>query len=290
MKTSAPRAAIVTASYGPDLERCRLLCETMDRHVSGYSKHVILVEPRDVHAFRALQGPRREIVDERDLLPGWLVRMDDPFSLFRRRLWVSLRTMPLRGWHVQQLRRIAIAAHLEDDCLVYCDSDVAFLRDFDCGDFWQDGRLRMLRRDGGLPLSGEHPVWSRNAGELLGIEGPPSSHDYIGTVIAWRRATVLAMMRRIEQVSGRSWVAAVGGSRRFSECMIYGRYVDEVTDGEGHVASARELCRVAWNPRADGRLDLEDFVAGTAPDQVAVGFQSFIGIDTASIRSALRAA
>ena len=41
---TTPTAAIVTASYAPDFERCRLLCETIDRHVTGVSHHYILVE------------------------------------------------------------------------------------------------------------------------------------------------------------------------------------------------------------------------------------------------------
>src|SRR5690242_7580212 len=47
----AGEAAIVTASYGPDFERCRLLCETIDRFVTGMSQHYILVEERDVAQF-----------------------------------------------------------------------------------------------------------------------------------------------------------------------------------------------------------------------------------------------
>ncbi len=114
----APTAAVVTASYAPDFERCRLLCETLDRHVSGFAHHYILVEQRDVALFRQLEDSRRSVVDERDLLPSWLHAFDDPLSLFRRRIWLSLRTQPLRGWHVQQLRRIAIAAHAAEDVLV----------------------------------------------------------------------------------------------------------------------------------------------------------------------------
>ena len=126
-----PTAAVVTASYAPDFERCRLLCETLDRHVSGVARHYILVEHRDVALFRQLENSRRTVVDERDLLPRWLHAFDDPLSLFRRRIWLSLKTMPLRGWHVQQLRRIAIAAHAQEDVLIFCDSDVAFLKPFD---------------------------------------------------------------------------------------------------------------------------------------------------------------
>ncbi|OWK21969.1 hypothetical protein AJ88_13520 [Mesorhizobium amorphae CCBAU 01583] len=62
-----PTAAVVTASYAPDFERCRLLCETMDRQVSGVVHHYILVEHRDVALFRQLETGSRTVVDERDL-------------------------------------------------------------------------------------------------------------------------------------------------------------------------------------------------------------------------------
>ena len=123
---------VVTASYAADFERCRLLCETIDRHVTGAAKHYLLVEHRDVTLFRQLESPHRVVIDERDLLPSWLQPHSDPTSRFRRRIWLSLKTPPLRGWHVQQLRRIAIAEHVPEDVLVFCDSDVAFLKPFDC--------------------------------------------------------------------------------------------------------------------------------------------------------------
>lgn len=287
---AAPRSAtIVTASYAPDFERCRLLCETIDRHVTGHGLHRILVAGRDVKQFRELAGSRREIVDERDILPAWLHAVRDPLSLFRRGVWLSARTVPLRGWHVQQLRRLAIAAHVSDDALVYCDSDVAFTRPFDCGRFWRDGAMRLLRRESGLPDNGEHRAWSSNAARLLGFRpASPSPHDYIGTVIAWRRATVLAMIAHIEAVAGRHWVQALGATRRFSECTIYGRYVEEVLGGDGHFRDATEFCRVAWEGRGED-IDPAAFIAAAGPDEVAVGIQSFIGVDIDKIRKALEA-
>jgi hypothetical protein len=283
---AAPTAAIVTASYAPDFERCRLLCETMDEFVSGASHHYILVEGRDLPLFRSLQTPRRSIVDERDLVPAWLHAWWDPTSLFRRRIWVSLKTQPLRGWHVQQLRRIAIGAHVGEDTLVYCDSDVAFLKPFDCGVFWRNGEARLFRRDNVLlePIDGDHRNWSRNAGLALGIEAETSPHDYIATLIAWRRDTLVGMCRRIEEVHGRHWVETIGRARRFSECMLYGRYADEVLGGAGHFHDAHEFCRVYWTGPALSDGEFRDFVAGMAAQQVAIGMQSFIGTDLSRIR------
>jgi hypothetical protein len=283
-------AVMVTASYGPDFERCRLLCETTDRHVTGMAHHYILVEGRDVALFRQLETPRRTVVDERDLLPSWLHAFDDPLSGFRRRIWLSFRTQPLRGWHVQQLRRIAVAAHVPEDVLVFCDSDVAFLRPFDFSAFRRDGRTRLFRRDHALREEGldghiQQRIWSTNAGKVLGLPaGGDVGHDYITTLIAWDRETVVAMCRHIEAVNHRHWVAAIGAARKFSECLIYGRYVDEVIGGRGHFHDAREFCNVLWYGAPMSDEAFRDFIAAMSPEQVAIGMQSFIGTDVSRIR------
>lgn len=286
----SPGAAVVTPSYAADFERCRLLCETLDRYVTGVSHHYILVEHRDVARFRALQGPRRTVIDERDLLPGWLHPFDDPTSLFRRRIWLSWKTKPLRGWHVQQLRRIAVAAYVPQDVLVFCDSDVVFVKPFDCGVFCREGKVRLFRRDD--TMAGEvrydHRLWSRNAGEALGIASPSvSPHDYISTLIAWRRETMMSMCRRIEEHNGRGWVEVLGASRKFSECMVYGRYVDEILGGVGHFHGSEELCHVHWFGEALSDDEFLAFVASMGPEQVAIGVQSFLGVEPDRIRRLL---
>ncbi|WP_235679330.1 DUF6492 family protein [Aquibium microcysteis] len=282
-----PPTAIVTASYAPDFERCRLLCETIDARVTGFTRHYILVEHSDVALFRQLEGTHRLVIDERDLLPPWLRSFRDPTSRFRRRIWLSPRTMPLRGWHVQQLRRIAIALNAPEDAFVYCDSDVAFVRPFDCGYFWHDGAVRLFRREDALAgqTGSEQREWSAHAGRILGVAHPEvSPHDYIATLIAWRRDSTEAMCRRIEAITGRHWVAGIASRRMFSECMIYGRHAAEVAALRGHFLSGEELCRVYWTGPRMSEADMRDFLAALAPHQVAVGMQSFIGTDVATIR------
>jgi hypothetical protein len=289
-KVVQPSAAIVTPSYAPDFDRCRLLCETVDRFVTGFDRHYLLVERRDEKLFRRLETARRTVITEDDLLPTWLRPFDDPLSGMKRRIWLSRRTMPLRGWHVQQLRRIAVAQHAPEQALIFCDSDVVFVKPFDCASFWQNGTLRLFRRDDELVghYEGEQKIWSRNAGAVLGIREPAvSPHDYVSTVIAWRRDSAVAMCRRIEEVTGRDWVSAIARRRKFSECMIYGRFVDEVEDGAGHHPESREFCRVHWSGS-----DMQDdaflrFVDEMSPEQVAIGIQSFIGMDVARIRRLL---
>jgi hypothetical protein len=285
-------AVIVTASYAPDFERCRLLCETMDRFVTGFTRHYILVEHRDVPLFRQLEGSRRQVIDERDILPSWLHSFPDPTSLFRRRIWLSVRTQPLRGWHIQQLRRMAIAFHIPAKTLVYCDSDVVFLKDFSCGSFWREESLRLFRRDNALaqPIAYNHHLWSRNAALALGLPvEPPSLHDYITTLIAWKADAVRDMCALVERRYGRHWIEVIASTRQFSECMLYGRYVDDLLSGAGHFHDRTELCRVYWFGPAPTDTLFQDFVAEMGSDQVAIGMQSFIGTDVARIRKLIAA-
>lgn len=288
-KDRALSTAVITASYAPDLERCRLLCETMDRFVTGVGTHYLLVEHRDVALFRQFESAHRVVIDERDLLPSWLRPYWDPTSRFRRRIWLSLKTPPLRGWHVQQLRRIAIAAHTQEDVHVFCDSDVAFVKPFDIAAFQRNGKVRLFRRDHEMRklASEQHQVWHRNAAKVLGIANPQSPHDYISTLIAWRSATVRAMCERVEQVTGRPWVEGIAGDRRFSECTLYGRYVDEVTGGADHFHGSEEFCRVQWSGEPLSDAELTTFIGSLAPEQVAIGMQSFIGTDLSRMRRLL---
>lgn len=283
----ADGAIAVTASYAPDFERCRLLCETMDHYVSGVSAHYLLVEDKDVALFRRLETPQRIVVAESDLLPSWLRPFWDPTSLFKRRIWLSAKAQPLRGWHVQQLRRIAIARQVKEQVLVFCDSDVAFVRPFDLSAFSRQGKVRLFRRDDGLRhVDGpEHRVWHRNAAMVLGISAPEvSEHDYISTLISWRRDSVLAMCGRIEHVTGKEWVEALIADRRFSECSLYGRFVDEIEKGRGHFHGGEEFCHVQWSGEPHSDAELRELLDRMAPGQVAVGMQSFIGTDIGRMR------
>ncbi len=281
------KTAIVTASFAPDFERCRLLCETVDKHVSGFSTHYILVEHNDVALFRQLEGPRRQVIDEMDLFPKWIRAYPDPFYLGRRRIWLSLRTLPLRGWHAQQLRRIAIAEKVEDDALFYCDSDVAFMKPFDCADLWKGGDLRLFRRDSELLVAvpGDQRLWAQNAALLLDIDRDEIlPHGYVGTLIAWRRESVVGMCRRIERVQSRHWLEAIGRRRRFSECTIYGHFADDVEGLRGHFIDTDDFCKVYWFAPAPTETEFRSFIAAMTPEQVAIGMQSFIGADMSYVR------
>ena len=282
--------AIVTASYAGDIERFRLLCETMDRRVSGHTRHLVLVSHQDVKAFREMERPGREIVDERDLLPSWLHDIPDPVGRSGRRLWVSLRGWPLRGWHVQQLRKMAISEHLVETAMVLVDSDVAFVRAFDAHQmFAENGAVRLFRRPFELvrrPPSEQH-VWSQNAGRMLGLGSDAAPHDYVATLIAWRTLSVRAMIERIEASTQRSWVEALARQRNYSECMIYGRYCDEIDQPEHHFHDETEWCHTYWEGPGLNEGGIRDFIDAMGESQVAIALQSFTRSNIGDLRRVL---
>src|SRR3977135_3314630 len=48
--------ALLAPTYGRDLELCRLLCESVDRHVTSFSKHYLLVPHADLSLFCAFES------------------------------------------------------------------------------------------------------------------------------------------------------------------------------------------------------------------------------------------
>lgn len=282
------KTAVMTASWANDLERCGLMCESLDRYLGGDWHHYILVEPRDMAAFAPLAGPRRSIICEADLFPVWLRSFPDPSSLGRRRVWLSPFSLPLRGWHAQQIRRLAMARHVDADMLLSVDSDVVMVRPYDPARLWQDGRMRLYRIDAGVSQDmTNHHRWAAHAGHLLGLpETVSPAHDYINTFIGWRADTARALLDHIERITGRNWVRALVGSRAISECTIYGRFADEVLGGAGHSPSGEALCHMLWfrETYPETLEGLENFMRGLGPDQVAVGVQSFVHHPLAEIR------
>jgi hypothetical protein len=290
--------AIATPSYAGDVERCRLLCASIDRFVAGHAMHYILVEDRDAPLFADFAGPKRRIIAESALLPPWLKSWPDPFSLGRRRVWTSLGALargvkPLRGWHAQQLRKLALAQAAGEDVFLFADSDMMFLRPFDVGSAVTAEGVRLYVKPAGIDAGmSEHVGWCEAAARLLGLPSPAlPSPDYINNLVTWRRDVALAMLDHVEAVAGRDWVTAIASQRSFSEYMIYGYFAERVRGlgAAGHVADGHELCKVYWGGDAAELTTLRSFEEVLGDGQVAVGVQSFIGQPVARLRALFEA-
>nr|MBA3922383.1 hypothetical protein [Nostocaceae cyanobacterium] len=214
---------MITPSYAPDFERCRLLCQSVQEFISPAVTHYIVVGQRDKKLFSQLQNRNTEIITVQSLLPSWIQRIP-----VVENVWFSWKTMPVRGWLLQQIVKIAVAQHLSQDVLVCIDSDVAFIRPFSLQRFIKGDQVRLFRIEPCLQPKFEQ--WHENSCSLLDIVGlePAQLPNYIGQIISWKRENVLKMCQYIESVSGRGWMETLCNSWDMSEYMLYGNFVDQI--------------------------------------------------------------
>lgn len=278
--------SLITASYHGDFESCRLLADSIDAHVTGYSRHYIVVPHGDSAMFGALAGPRREIVDEAELLRSGLVTLPVKWR-GRSYLWAPWLGRPIYGWHMQQLRKIGMTLAQPEARVLHVDSDNCFVRPFDASTLAAGKVPLHVERgvvDAGLP---DHVTWWRNAHRLLGRTAPAlPGDDFVGQMIVWEKASVEAMVARIEAASGTSWLRALAHTRQFSEYMIYG--VAVTTDpalAARHEAVSSSPCLAYWDGPALDAASFPGFVAKLGPTQAAVAVQSFTRTPVEVIRA-----
>lgn len=291
-----PSAALLTLSFSGDHDRCRVLCETVDRFVPSEVEHVLAVPSADLELFRPLGGGRRRLVAQEELLPSWLVKLPMPgapwrqwLRLPRRNVYLSLRGMPVRGWIAQQIMKIVGAAGASADIVLHCDSDSAFVRPLTPAHLGRDGRVRLLQ----VPGAGDTPMhapWHEAASRLLGL--PLSRYhgaDYIENFVTWRQPIVAALLDRLAEVSDRDPVAVLAGTRHLSEYILYGVYCDKLLglEAAGHVAEPTGLCATLFVPPGNG-IPSGDAIR-VAPGQVGIGIQSTIPMSPQSYRAVVEA-
>jgi Family of unknown function (DUF6492) len=282
--------ALLTPTYGRDLELCTLLCETVDRHVGSFSKHYLLVPDCDLSLFSHFESEHRSVLPSSMFLPGWLKPLPSIIQRKRRQYWWSFRTKPVSGWHVQQYLKIAATISLPHQRYCILDSDVVFFRDFDLARFEYPNSIPLLNMPNEV-TSGQirHSRWVETSHRLLGLTTPPlPASDFIGHIIFWDRQTTHAMTQRIEAVTGLDWVEALSRTREFSEYMLYGYFVqNDPGFSAGHMQCSRTPCVSYWDQPKLSKDELNQLLCRADKDDVAFSVASFSGTPVQTIREAI---
>ena len=117
--------------------------------------------------------------------------------------------------------------------LLYTDSDVFFVSQFDPRSLEKGGHVPLFVEPGQRGLIKDNDRWHNIAAGLLGVVKEQSyDTNYVGNVVTWRRQNALAMCRRIEETTGRSWQVSLAHLGAFSEYILYGMFCQRVM-GEG---------------------------------------------------------
>jgi len=258
--------AIITPSFAPDFERCRLLAESVLRHAAEHVEHYIVVDRRDEALFSTLLSARTHIVLKEDVLPWWLHAL--PLS---RKWWISLKGMPVRGWIVQQIVKLSAPEICGADTYLFLDSDAFLVRGYDPREAVKDGRYPMFR-ELLLQERAHNDEWHRVAARLLGLP----QHDryrtnFVTQLVTWRRENVLKLQRHIEDRLGLSWIESLLKLYVLSEYVLYGVYCEHVLgESSGHYFEATPDTLNYWKTKKLGEAELEALRASLRPEHVAI--------------------
>jgi Family of unknown function (DUF6492) len=285
--------ALLTPSHSKDLERFALLCDSIDACLTGYTRHYVIVNDDDVPLFEKYQSEKRVVVPVSRYLPKWLWSVPTALLRSRRRVWVSLLSKPVHGWHVQQIAKIAGVLDVPEERVCIIDSDNFFFRKFDIGRYAGAEKSPLYVDRGTISADAPfHAIWLRNCDRLLGLpETSFPADDFVGNVLVWDKATVRAMAEAIQSATRNSWALALCRKRPFSEYLLYGRFV---TSSPAHLAAhrivERSLALAHWDESRLDRSSIEAMMHDASPEQVALCIQSYSGTSIRDIRGVLSAA
>ncbi|RXG86990.1 hypothetical protein EAV90_32860 [Bradyrhizobium vignae] len=284
--------ALLTASYAKDIERFSLLSESIDTWLTGYTRHYVLVNDEDVPLFARFASDKRVIVPASRYLPKWLFALPPALQFMsKRRVWLSLLSSPVHGWHIQQILKIAGVLNAPEQRVCILDSDNLFFREFDVGQYAgaEQTPLFVTRE----AIGADHPLhglWLRTVDQLLGIKQRSfPADDYVGNALVWDKDTARAMTDAIKSATGLSWALALCRKKKFSEYLLYGNFV--ATSPE-HLARHRitedSLAVSHWDDTPLDRPAIEAMMRTASPEQVALCIQSYSSTSIDDIRDVFR--
>lgn len=270
--------AVITPSYNLDFKRCALLCQSMDHFLTGSWHHYIVVDPVDLPLFAALGGPRRSIINKADILAKGMHFIGKVPFMRLGRVWWSWRHGLVFGWQMQQIVKISMASYVKQDALAFWDSDVFFLKHFEIGNFARNEKIRFCCVESEQKTEQSLMV---NSVALLGLSGTEvtkiSNPD---SIVIWHRKTAVAMQDYLSELHHKPWHEAIGSKLMFSEYNLYMLFVKFIQKSNPfHYQDNQLYCKTLWEEKGAREIDVANFCSSLAPEQVAVCFQSALGLD-----------
>ncbi len=254
------RFALVTPSFYLDYDICRILIESVHRHVPEDVKHYLIVSADDVKLFKGFADSRTRVLVQEEVVQERFWRV--PFA---RRWRVNMHTLPIRGWIWQQMVKMSIAQGIDADAYMCIDSDCFFVKPFDPRSLVQDGKVPIFREEKDFyKTHDDTQKWAVVSRQLLRLPplSQPYSVGYVNSWALWRRDVLTKLQQRVSNGGNpTAWLYRLGRNMRFSEYSLYGMFVDHVLTLEqsGHYGFGRHLSLDHWSEQPFDGAGLDEF-------------------------------
>jgi Family of unknown function (DUF6492) len=260
--------AVLTPSYAPDFGLCSDLHRTVLEHTDPEVVHHIVTPDGDAERFAVLRSGRCRIWKVSELLPRRIRKLPAVNA------WLNTRhpLLPIRGWVMQQIVKLAVTPLLDSEVVVLADSDVSLVRHMTAETWLRNGELKLYRMpdavDDRLP---QHSAWHDVSRELLGLSSrTPPLPDFISPLNVWDANVVRALQNRIENTAGESWIDAIGRRVNFSEFILYGVFAEEVLGLDPFLMTSSSSCLCYWDTEPLDTSSAREFGMQLSIDEVAV--------------------
>jgi len=283
--------ALLTASYSKDIERFSLLSESIDTWLTGYTRHYVLVNDEDVPLFERFRSDKRVIVPASTYLPKWLVSLPPFLQRGSRRVWLSLLSSPVHGWHIQQILKIAGVLNAAEQRVCILDSDNLFFREFDVGQYAGTVKAPLYVSRKAIAADAPlHGLWLRTVDQLLGVTDRSfPADDYVGNALVWDKDAARAMTDAIKSATGMNWILALCQKKKFSEYLLYGHFVaNSPKHLAAHQVTEDSIAVSHWEDTQLDRAAIEAMMRAATPEQVALCIQSYSSTSIDDIRDVFR--
>jgi hypothetical protein len=242
-----------------------LLCWSIKQFVSFPVEHYIVVDKKDLNLFQQLADSNTSILTKEEILPSWIKRI---FFFGKKNIWLNLKGYKsgewlLRGWLIQQMVKLAAAQYVEQEVLIFVDSDVAFIDFFDVHTLINKDKVRLLRVEHSTDMDNEiGRKWKNSAKKLLGLPFQNSYYDfYVSQIVTWRRDNLIQLYKLIEENFEQDWLEVISGVKDLSEYVLYGIFANYVIgENSGHYDEhLQKICWCYWDDNPMSHEKLKEF-------------------------------
>ncbi len=243
----------VTPCYRNDIDRLKLLRESIIRFCGVSSKHYILVPRADINLFK------REITGSESASVTLLCQNDYISSLFYpsclyqavnymwpTQTWRLSRFSGRSGWIHQQIIKLSLPVYSSAVKNVVVDSDVIFIRPFNDIDFSVKTNKRVLIKRFPKSEDGMHRSHVETARKILKLPPGPTNHNYMSSPAILYTDWIVSLQDYLEKIYMIPWQKALFKFKTFSEYILYGVFVDEILNPQNVKRIAEPLHYGVW--------------------------------------------